>query len=118
MARQVDDEVYENQTKQEIGPIRWMAPEQMGKHVYSKSTDVFSFGVVLYEIWAREMPWKGENNLKVAMDVAQGKRMSPPKSTPGAIRVLMNECWNKRPSNRPSMSDVQQRLADEMDDSE
>ena len=118
MARQVDDNVYENQTKQDVGPIRWMAPEQMGKHVYSKATDVYSFGVVLFEIWAREMPWKGSNNIKVAMDVSQGARLKAPSKAPAAVRQLMQDCWQKRPSKRPSMADVQQQLRDEMEDSE
>eukprot|EP01108_Squamamoeba_japonica_P006539 TRINITY_DN533_c0_g1_i11.p1 TRINITY_DN533_c0_g1~~TRINITY_DN533_c0_g1_i11.p1 ORF type:complete len:338 (-),score=78.28 TRINITY_DN533_c0_g1_i11:130-1143(-) len=118
MAREMDDEVYEQQTKQEVGPVRWMAPEQMEKHVYSEASDVFAFGVVLYEIWAREMPWKGVKNLKVAMNMALGERMTPPSTAPKVVQQLMIECWHKQPSKRPAMSDVQQRLFDEMDDSE
>ena len=118
MAREIDDEAYENQTKQGVGPVRWMAPEQMQKRAYSKMSDVFAFGVVLYEIWAREMPWKGSQNLKVAMDVSSGKRMTPPDSMPEAIRTLMLECWQAAPSSRPVMNDVQRRLREEMDDNE
>ena len=95
-----------------------MAPEQMDKRVYSKASDVYAFGVVLYEIWAREKPWKGVNNLRVAANVLAGKHLTPPDSAPDAVQLLMLECWRKRRSRRPLMSDVQQRLRDEMDDSE
>ena len=118
MARTVDDGVDEQQTKQEVGPVRWMAPEQMDKHVYSKASDVFAFGVVLFEIWAREMPWTGVKNLKVAMDVSAGKRMKPPDSALAAVQQLMLECWSAGAGERPSMSEVQRRLRDEMDDNE
>ncbi len=114
----MDDEAYEQQTKQEVGPVRWMAPEQMEKHVYSQASDVFAFGVVLYEIWAREMPWNGVKNLKVAGNVLAGNHMTPPSSAPQVVQQLMVECWHRQPSKRPSMSKVQQRLFDEMDDSE
>ena len=118
MAREIDADVYENQTKQEYGPLRWMAPEQMEKHVYSKASDVYAFGVVLYEIWAREQPWNGVKNTKVAVNVAAGKHMTPPKGAPEAVQELMVACWSKERSKRPTMSDVQRQLRAEMDDSE
>ena len=118
MAREIDEDAHENQTKQEIGPVRWMAPEQMDAHVYSKATDVYAFGVVLYEIFAKEMPWQGVKNVKVLLNVSTGKHMTPPDSTPDAVRDLMLDCWQMQPAARPSMSDVQRRLRSEMDESE
>ena len=118
MAREIDEKLYEQHTKQEFGPIRWMAPEQMDKHTYSKASDVYAFGVVLYEIWAREMPWRGVKNTKVAVNVSAGKQMRLPDSAPDIVRRLMTECWNKQPSKRPAMQDVQKQLCDEMEDTD
>ena len=117
MAREMDDNEYEQQTKQDVGPVRWMAPEQIRKRAYSTASDVFAFGVVLYEIWAREMPWAGVKNLAVVVDVAMGKRMKLPAAAPVVVQQLMTDCWQKRPSKRPTMRQVQQRLRNEIDDS-
>ena len=52
-------------TTQEIGPIKWMSPESLEKKEYSTKSDIFSYGVVLYEIVTRELPWKELNLGKI-----------------------------------------------------
>ena len=106
MARTLDDELYEQQTKQEVGPIRWMAPEQMHRRVYSKASDVFAFGVVLYEIWARRLPWTGVDNLKVVIRVTNGERLKAPRAMPQSVRDIMAACCTARRRKRPTMVDV------------
>jgi serine/threonine protein kinase len=71
---------YEQPTVQKVGPLKWMAPEQIERHVYSKATDVFSFGVLLFEIFAREAPWKDVNNIVACNKILNGERMTPPKA--------------------------------------
>lgn len=80
---------YEQPTVQKVGPIKWMAPEQIERHVYSKATDVYSFGVLLYEIFAKEAPWSGINNLVACQKVLNGECMKPPNRTPRPLRKKM-----------------------------
>ena len=64
MARVKEVEETAN-TTQEIGPIKWMSPESLERREYSTKSDIFSYGVVLYEIVTRELPWKELNLGKI-----------------------------------------------------
>jgi serine/threonine protein kinase len=118
MARVVEtgNTYYEQPTIQKVGSLKWMAPEQMERQVYSKATDVFSFGVLLFEIFAREAPWKDVNNMVACANVLKGDRMQLSRSLPRAMRQLMLECWAHESSDRPKMSVIQKRIANEMFD--
>jgi hypothetical protein len=117
MARAVSDEVYEQQTAQKIGPLKWMAPEQIERQAYSKASDVFAFGVLLYEIFAREVPWKGVTAIMSVQKVLSGERMEPPrKGTPRELRKLMRGCWEQRAKDRPAMSDAQSTIGELLED--
>ena len=63
MARVKEVEETAN-TTQEIGPIKWMSPESLENREYSIRSDIFSYGVVLYEIVTRTDPWPGVNTGK------------------------------------------------------
>jgi serine/threonine protein kinase len=106
----VDEHAEEQQTTTNIGPLKWMAPEQMERLAYSKASDVFAFGVLLFEVWACEAPWKGVANLVVAKRVTNGERMDVPDDVPQAFAALMRDCWMHKPSARPQMSEVQRRI--------
>jgi predicted Ser/Thr protein kinase len=67
MSRIVERE--EGKTKHDMGPIRWMAPESLANRTYSKKSDVWSFGIVVYEIVARCEPHKGENIFRVVVQI-------------------------------------------------
>jgi hypothetical protein len=56
-------------------------------------SDVFAFGVLLYEIFALSPPWRDMQNFVAASDVLQGKRMTLDVTIPAALRALMNDCW-------------------------
>jgi tRNA A-37 threonylcarbamoyl transferase component Bud32 len=73
------------------GPIRWMAPESITRRVYSKKTDVWSFGVLLYEVWTRGMIpyyWIADDK-EVVRAVLQGERPSPPDNCPQLMHAIM-----------------------------
>ena len=111
MARLVPAHVREAQTASLVGPIKWMAPEQIERRAYSKASDVFSFGVLLFEIFEREAPWSGLSNVDVAHRVRSGERMdvATPR-IPRAIGALVIECWAAMPMQRPAMEHVQGAL--------
>jgi serine/threonine protein kinase len=91
-------------TQSSLGPIRWSAPEAMRRKKYSEASDVFSFGVALYEIFFQEMPWKGMETVDVVISVCGGERMtlSPEVAgVPDRIAELMSSCWAHDPDSRP-----------------
>ena len=118
LSRSLDEGQESNFTKTEVGPVRWMAPEEMEKQRYSFKSDVFAFGVLVYEIYAQEVPWGELNNVKVARLVMAGKRLKLTDKIPAQIRELMRDCWLHSPKARPSMRHCAQRLKDMLPDDE
>jgi hypothetical protein len=110
MARDVESAYSVQETMNRVGPIRWMSPEQLERLAYSQASDVFAFGVLLFEIFAREQPWLGFANVNVMAKVARGERMQPPDGVPPAIAQLMREAWAHDAAARPKMSAVRERL--------
>jgi hypothetical protein len=114
MARLLNESVYDEQTTlNAVGPLKWMAPEQMERRAYSRASDVFAFGVLLYEIFKREVPWQGVSNIVTAAKVMRGERMDvSSRKIPHEVAALMLECWAHEPDKRPSMKHVQRVLHD------
>jgi serine/threonine protein kinase len=96
----------EQHTAATIGPVKWMAPEQLERMAYSRASDVFAFGVLLYEIFARSTPWPGLANVNVVLRVAKGERMELPKTVPAAVRKVTKQCWAQEAAERPKMAAV------------
>lgn len=95
-------------TQSSLGPIRWSSPEAMRKKKFSESSDVFSYGVVLYEIFVQEPPWKDMETIDVVIAVCGGERMSIPNVTklPPSIVHLMSTCWSQDPDSRPPLPSI------------
>jgi len=110
MARSIDENEREQQTTNAVGPLKWMAPEQMERCAYSKASDVFSFGVLLFEIFARDAPWNGMQVMVAAKNVMNGKRMEPPDDAPVQVQQLMRMCWAHKSKRRPEMHAIQSAL--------
>ncbi|KAK0422412.1 hypothetical protein QR680_007558 [Steinernema hermaphroditum] len=89
-------------------PIKWLAPETIHSLIYNAKTDVWSFGVMVWEIFANgDEPYPGMTNAEVKERVPQGYRMDMPHETPHDIaKLITHECWVIRPENRPSMTQV------------
>jgi ankyrin repeat protein len=87
--------------------FKWMAPEQMGeqRRHSTAASDVFSFGVLVYEIFACEAPWVGVHVLAVRRDVSEGKRETIPEGVPEAVARLIGNCWAHAPGDRPTMTE-------------
>uniref|UniRef100_A0A1Q3F2W5 Mitogen-activated protein kinase kinase kinase 7 n=1 Tax=Culex tarsalis TaxID=7177 RepID=A0A1Q3F2W5_CULTA len=89
------------------GSAAWMAPEVFEGSTYTEKCDVFSWGIILWEVIAREQPFRSiENSYAIMWRVHQGTRPPPIEDCPRPIAQLMTSCWNQNPTKRPSMQEV------------
>ena len=92
-------------------PIKWTAPEAALYNRFTTKSDVWSFGVLLYEIVTYgRFPYPGMSNYEVLERVPQGYRMPCPGGCPDALYEIMLECWRDDPASRPTFETVQWRL--------
>jgi len=95
-------------TESNVGPLKWMSPESLFESKYSTKSDVFSFGVVIYEILTQEPPWKDLNPAQAVGKISHGQRMVLPESCecPPALKELMEKCWAQLPEDRPDFEKI------------
>jgi serine/threonine protein kinase len=84
-----------------------MAPECVSDRKYSAASDVWAFGITVWEIITREEPYLGTDSLKVAFAVATGQiKQEPPSYSPPIIVNLMNKCLKFKSNERPTFSEL------------
>ncbi|XP_038134664.1 mitogen-activated protein kinase kinase kinase 7-like [Cyprinodon tularosa] len=90
------------------GSAAWMAPEVFEGSNYSEKCDVFSWSIILWEVITRRKPFEeiGGSAFCIMWAVHRGTRPPLIKDLPEPIETLMTRCWDKEPSQRPSMSEV------------
>lgn len=95
------------------GSAAWMAPEVFESSRYSEKCDVFSFGIILWEVLSREQPFKDiELTFSILWNVHKGNRPPLIEGCPKPIEELMTTCWSKNPSERPGMDYVVQVMGE------
>ncbi|XP_027471226.1 tyrosine-protein kinase transmembrane receptor ROR2 [Zalophus californianus] len=92
-------------------PIRWMSPEAITYGKFSVDSDIWSYGVVLWEVFSYGLqPYCGHSNQDV-VDMVRGRQVLPcPDDCPAWVYALMIECWHEVPSRRPRFKDIHSRL--------
>ncbi|XP_055550615.1 mitogen-activated protein kinase kinase kinase 11-like isoform X1 [Wyeomyia smithii] len=104
-------EAYKTTRMSAAGTFAWMPPEVIKSGTYSKASDVWSYGVLLWELLTGETPYKGFDSLMVAYGVAVNTLALPiPKTCPEAWGKLMKSCWELDPHRRPSFRDIEKDL--------
>ncbi|XP_029962811.1 mitogen-activated protein kinase kinase kinase 21 isoform X2 [Salarias fasciatus] len=94
------------------GTYSWMAPEVIKSSLFSKGSDIWSYGVLLWELLTGEVPYRGIDGLAVAYGVAVNKLTLPiPSTCPEPFAKLMEECWDQDPHVRPSFSCILEQLS-------
>ncbi|XP_065079959.1 tyrosine-protein kinase receptor torso-like [Ochlerotatus camptorhynchus] len=111
------DNVYHKTTNGKL-PIKWLALESLTHQVYTSQSDVWSFGIVLYEICTLGgNPYPLLSTSKLLLQLKGGYRMERPASCSEDLYALMLSCWNAVPSERPTFSAVRNRLRKLIDQS-
>ncbi|XP_017064378.1 uncharacterized protein LOC108103421 isoform X3 [Drosophila eugracilis] len=104
-------EMYNTQRMSAAGTYAWMPPEVISSSTYSKSSDVWSYGVLLWELITGETPYKGFDPLSVAYGVAVNTLTLPiPKTCPETWGALMKSCWQINPHDRPGFKEILKQL--------
>ncbi|XP_050434165.1 tyrosine-protein kinase transmembrane receptor Ror-like isoform X2 [Adelges cooleyi] len=92
-------------------PVRWMSPESVIYGKFTLESDVWSFGIVLWEIYSLgKQPYYGYSNDEVLKLIHDGVLLEIPLNCPPVICVLMNGCWKSDPKERLRFSDIYERL--------
>ncbi|KAJ8674045.1 hypothetical protein QAD02_005307, partial [Eretmocerus hayati] len=100
---------YDNYKKKTDGPvpIKWMAIESIKENFFSTQSDVWSFGIVLWEFFTLgDSPYPGIQAYDLLQKLTQGHRMEQPKWAPDNVYEIMLHCWNADPMLRPSFAQL------------
>ncbi|XP_053568815.1 mitogen-activated protein kinase kinase kinase 20 [Bombina bombina] len=101
-----------------VGTFPWMAPEVIQSLPVSETCDTYSYGVVLWEMLTREVPFKGLEGLQVAwLVVEKNERLTIPSSCPRSFAELMRQCWEADSKTRPSFKQIISNLESMSNDS-
>ncbi|XP_028650233.1 ephrin type-A receptor 4 [Erpetoichthys calabaricus] len=88
-------------------PIRWTAPEAIAYRKFTSSSDVWSYGIVMWEVMSYgERPYWDMSNQDVIKAIEEGYRLPPPMDCPVALHQLMLDCWQKERSDRPKFGQI------------
>ncbi|XP_054275382.1 focal adhesion kinase 1-like isoform X7 [Macrosteles quadrilineatus] len=110
LSRWVEDQSFYQASKGKL-PIKWMSPESINFRRFTAASDVWMFGVCMWEILMYGVkPFMGVKNNDVIGKIENGERLALPPSCPPRLYSLMSQCWAYEPSKRPSFRDIKETL--------
>ncbi|XP_017929057.2 fibroblast growth factor receptor 4 isoform X2 [Manacus vitellinus] len=111
LARDVHDIDYYKKTSNGRLPVKWMAPEALFDRVYTHQSDVWSFGILMWEIFTLGgSPYPGIPVEELFKLLKEGHRMDRPSNCTHELYMLMRECWHAVPSQRPTFKQLVEGL--------
>ncbi|XP_007470612.1 PREDICTED: tyrosine-protein kinase Fes/Fps isoform X4 [Lipotes vexillifer] len=111
MSREEADGIYAASGGLRQVPVKWTAPEALNYGRYSSESDVWSFGILLWETFSLgASPYPNLSNQQTREFVEKGGRLPCPELCPDAVFRLMEQCWASEPGQRPSFSTIYQEL--------
>eukprot|EP01125_Pyxidicula_operculata_P008821 TRINITY_DN2925_c0_g5_i2.p1 TRINITY_DN2925_c0_g5~~TRINITY_DN2925_c0_g5_i2.p1 ORF type:complete len:1202 (-),score=224.82 TRINITY_DN2925_c0_g5_i2:74-3679(-) len=89
-----------------IGTVAWVAPEVFEGKKYSEKADIYSLGMILWELVTRQQPFADKSSFAIPISVIKGERPLIPKDCPGTLKRLIRSCWGNRSKQRPSAAKI------------
>uniref|UniRef100_A0A4W6FIY6 receptor protein-tyrosine kinase n=1 Tax=Lates calcarifer TaxID=8187 RepID=A0A4W6FIY6_LATCA len=112
LARDIHHIDYYKKTTNGRLPVKWMAPEALFDRIYTHQSDVWSFGVLLWEIFTLGgSPYPGVPVEELFKLLKEGHRMEKPSACTQELYLMMRDCWHAVPSRRPTF----QQLVEDLD---
>ncbi|EPY80138.1 hypothetical protein CB1_000854017 [Camelus ferus] len=94
-------------------PIKWSPPEVFHFNKYSSKSDIWSFGVLMWEVFTEgKMPFENKSNLQVVEAISKGFRLYRPHLAPMSLYEVMYSCWHEKPAGRPTFAELLQVLTE------
>eukprot|EP00063_Salmo_salar_P030102 XP_014004937.1 PREDICTED: focal adhesion kinase 1-like isoform X1 [Salmo salar] len=110
LSRYMEDSSYYKASKGKL-PIKWMAPESINFRRFTSASDVWMFGVCMWEILIYGVkPFQGVKNNDVIGRIENGERLAMPHNCPPTLYSLMTKCWAYDPSKRPCFTELKAQL--------
>lgn len=101
-----EDDTYLKKSRGRV-PVKWMALESLSDHIYTSKSDVWSFGIVLWElVTLGSSPYPGVALQNLYHLLKTGYRMQKPSNCSDQLYEIMKECWSANPSDRPSFANL------------
>ncbi|XP_075776164.1 focal adhesion kinase 1 isoform X4 [Pelodiscus sinensis] len=111
LSRYMEDSTYYKASKGKL-PIKWMAPESINFRRFTSASDVWMFGVCMWEILMHGVkPFQGVKNNDVIGRIENGERLPMPPNCPPTLYSLMTKCWAYDPSRRPRFTELKTQLS-------
>ncbi|XP_030267748.1 protein tyrosine kinase 2aa isoform X7 [Sparus aurata] len=111
LSRYMEDSSYYKASKGKL-PIKWMAPESINFRRFTSASDVWMFGVCMWEILMYGIkPFQGVKNNDVIGRIENGERLAMPPQCPPTLYSLMTKCWSYDPSKRPRFTELKTQLS-------
>ena len=88
-------------------PLRWMSPESVEDRKFSSASDVWSYGILLWEMFnPKELPYSDLDDVKFVIKVVNGHTLSIPSQCPPTVAKIMKQCWDLVPEKRPTFEEI------------
>jgi parallel beta-helix repeat protein len=115
MSRPLDDRQYYRKTSSDRVPVKWMAPESLRFKTYSHKSDVWSFGVLMWEVYSLgQTPYAELTAMEAMLAVASGHRLEQPSQCSDGVFRIMRQMWHANAEIRPPFLAIETMLGREL----